>query len=241
MDENLRAQIETYLTHLDGLIRRGREFAKRWRAIPPNARRCGHSRLAGRLRRNHQSIVRRQQGPLAGPVIQRGIPDALGGRPAVEGVAPAEIVKRLLERTRAGRGFALSNGQRAPVISAHHRRRRLLGGSNSSTTLSSGPLSSRPTSIAGAPSSRRTIALALLTSCGILEAIVTDALEHKGLSALACIGRARGEDFRLVVRDAACSCREGRTDSRRVRPAAGGRADVSRQPMLTERPRSDGY
>src|SRR5208283_3378840 len=27
--------------------------------------------------------------------------------------------------------------------------------------------------------------LALLTSCGVLEAIVTDALEHKGLSALA--------------------------------------------------------
>ena len=41
--------------------------------------------------------------------------------------------------------------------------------------------------------------LALLTSCGILEAIVTDALEHKGLTALIGLRRARRKDFQLVV------------------------------------------
>jgi hypothetical protein len=35
--------------------------------------------------------------------------------------------------------------------------------------------------------------LALRTSCGILEAIVTDALEHKGLSALAASGAPAGK------------------------------------------------
>jgi hypothetical protein len=34
---------------------------------------------------------------------------------------------------------------------------------------------------------------ALLTSCGILEAIVTDALEHRGLSALAAVGVPEGK------------------------------------------------
>ncbi len=41
--------------------------------------------------------------------------------------------------------------------------------------------------------------LALRTSCGILEAIVTDALEHKGLSALIASGTPSREDCRLVV------------------------------------------
>src|SRR5260370_36951226 len=35
--------------------------------------------------------------------------------------------------------------------------------------------------------------VALRTSCGILEAIVTDALEHKGLSALAASGAPAGK------------------------------------------------
>ena len=36
MDESLRAQIETYLSHLDGLMRRGRELRDALASDPSN-------------------------------------------------------------------------------------------------------------------------------------------------------------------------------------------------------------
>ncbi|MGC2535592.1 MAG: hypothetical protein WA350_02365, partial [Candidatus Sulfotelmatobacter sp.] len=57
--------------------------------------------------------------------------------------------------------------------------------------------------------------LALLTSCGILEAIVTDALEHRGLSALAASGAPAGKiadwsfETRLAVAERAGLIRSG--------------------------------
>ncbi len=70
MEESLRAQLETYLTHLDGLIRRGRQVRETLANDPSNpAAMARHSRLAGRLWRHHQSIVRRQQIPLAGAIF----------------------------------------------------------------------------------------------------------------------------------------------------------------------------
>jgi len=49
--------------------------------------------------------------------------------------------------------------------------------------------------------------LAMMTSCGILEAIVTDALEHKGSNALAALGRPRARSRIGRSRRAGC-CRE---------------------------------
>ena len=70
--------------------------------------------------------------------------------------------------------------------------------------------------------------LALLTSCGILEAIVTDALEHRGLSSLVESG-APAEKIGLVVSEHASPRRgEGGIDSQRVRPPAGHRPSLSR-------------
>jgi hypothetical protein len=57
--------------------------------------------------------------------------------------------------------------------------------------------------------------VALRTSCGVLEAIVTDALEHKGLHALASVGAPAGEisgwsfETRLAVAEKAGLIRGG--------------------------------
>ena len=57
--------------------------------------------------------------------------------------------------------------------------------------------------------------VALINSCGILEAIVTDALEHKGLAALAAAGVPAGKiadwsfDDRLAVAERAGIIRGG--------------------------------
>ncbi len=102
-----------------------------------------------------------------------------------------------------------------PRLYPHHRRRRHLADLNSFTTPSCGRFSSRPTSIAGAPWSKANYELALRTSCGILEAIVTDALEHKGLSALAASGAPAGKiadwsfETRLAVAESAGLIRSG--------------------------------
>src|SRR6202043_3630373 len=101
---------------------------------------------------------------------------------AVEGAAPDEIVKRLinvLEQAVA----SLTGTDDGPVISA--------------STQAPAPhrfdfvhnIELRPIVEQAYAASRRALEqshydLALRTSCGILEAIITDALEHKGLGAL---------------------------------------------------------
>ena len=80
MDESLRAQIEINLSHLDGLIRRGRRLRETLAENPSgHIRTRSHSRLATRYRRGGQSIVRGKQGPLARASVQRSIFVALNG------------------------------------------------------------------------------------------------------------------------------------------------------------------
>jgi len=101
---------------------------------------------------------------------------------AVEGAAPAEIVDRLVDvleqavasLTRSGDGPIISASSEAPPP---HRFDFVHN------------LELRAVVEQAYTDSRRALEqqryyLALLTSCGILEAIVTDALEHKGLGAL---------------------------------------------------------
>ena len=154
MDESLRAQIDTYLPHLDGLDP-PRTSASRHagsRSLQRVSAR-GDSRLAARLRRNNQSIVRRQQGPLARPIVQRSLPDALDSRPRR---------RRRGAGTRSSAGWSTSSSKPLPrcpewmmAMPIPHlpRRRRSLGGSISFTTPSFGLSSSRRTPTAGGPSS----------------------------------------------------------------------------------------
>ena len=81
MDESLRAQIDSYLSHLDGLIRRGRQLREMLAADPSDKSALVATRAWQQdMRRDDQSVVRRQQGSLAGTGVQRSVLDALAGR-----------------------------------------------------------------------------------------------------------------------------------------------------------------
>jgi hypothetical protein len=109
---------------------------------------------------------------------------------AVTGAAPAEIVKRLnavLEQAAATL-TGMENGSDAAAIAAPSasssvapapRRFEFVHNAELKPILEQAYLDSR------AAIEQQDYDLALRTSCGVLEAIVTDALEHKGENALA--------------------------------------------------------
>jgi hypothetical protein len=195
MDESLRAQIETYLSHLDGLIRRGRQVrdtlttgaGSTW-SPPENDPSSMSAIAAARAWQEDCGVtVNQLSGGSKAHWLARSFSEAFlmrsaGGR-AVEGAAPDEIVKRLLgvleqavsSLSRTDDGAIISASSEAPPP---HRFDFVHN------------LELRPVVEQAYIDSRRALEqehydVALRTSCGILEAIVTDALEHKGLGALA--------------------------------------------------------
>jgi hypothetical protein len=187
MAENLRTQIETYLSHLDGLIRRGRQLCANLTADPSN----GSEIAATRAWQEDCGITINQlSGGSKAHWLARSFSQAFLMRKdtgdAVEGAAPAEIVKRLLAVLDQAVA-SLSQTDESPVISASSRQpppHRFDFVHN---------LELRPVVEQAYSDSRRALeqgdyGQALLTACGILEAIVTDALEHKGLGALTASG-----------------------------------------------------
>jgi hypothetical protein len=183
MDESLRAQIENYLSHLDGLIRRGRQVRDTLAKDP-----SGKSAIAAtRAWQEDCGITINQlSGGSKAHWLARSFSEAFLMRSAaghaVEGATPGEIVKRLLNVLEQAVA-SLTGTDDGPVISA--------------STQAPAPhrfdfvhnLELRPIVEQAYTDSRRALEqehydLALHTSCGILEAIVTDALEHKGLGAL---------------------------------------------------------
>jgi hypothetical protein len=189
MDESLRAQIETYLSHLDGLMARGRELRDGLAADPSNTSLIADTRAwqeACGVTVNQLSGGSKAHW-LARSFSQGFLMRSADGR-AVEGVAPAEIITRLLD-VLAQAVASLTQTEEGAVISASSSsaqppRRRFEFVHN---------VELRPVVEQAYIDSRRALEqadydLALHTSCGILEAIVTDALEHKGLSPLIASG-----------------------------------------------------
>jgi hypothetical protein len=184
MDESLRAQIETYLSHLDGLIRRGCQLRDMLATDPSDK----SAIVATRAWQEDCGVTINQlSGGSKAHWLARSFSEAFlmrsetGG--AVEGASPVDIVKRLLDVLEQAVA-SLSRTDEGPVISA--------------SSVAPPPhrfdfvhnLALRPVVEQAYADSRRAFEqgdydLALRTSCGILEAIVTDALEHKRLSALA--------------------------------------------------------
>jgi hypothetical protein len=186
-DESLRAQIETHLSHLQGLIHRGRQLAEALAADPSNSSEIAATRL---WQQDCGITVNELSGGSKAHWLARSFSEAFlmraaDGR-AAKGAAPEEIVKRLLDvLEQAVASLSQMGMDGSPVVSA------------------SAPLPHRfefvhnpelrPVVEQAYIDSRRALEqqdydLALRTSCGILEAIVTDALEHTGLSALAASG-----------------------------------------------------
>jgi len=214
MDESLRAQIETYLSHLDGLIRRGRQVRDTLTDDPFNKSAIAATRV---WQEDCGVTINQLSGGSKAHWLARSFSEAFlmrstAGR-AVEGAAPDEIVKRLLgvleqavdSLTRTDDGAIISASSQAP---SPHRFDFVHN------------LDLRPVVEQAYADSRRAFEqehydLALRTSCGILEAIVTDALEHKGLGALAASDAPAGNisdwpfETRLAVAEKAGLIRGG--------------------------------
>ena len=192
MNENLQAQIETYLPHLDGLIRRGRQLRDVLASDPSN----GSAIAATRAWQEDCGVTINQlSGGSKAHWLARSFSEAFLMRSAtghaVEGAAPEGIVQRLLDVLEQAVAV-LSRKDDGPIISASSEApppRRFEFVHNPEL---------RPIVEQAYTDSRRALEqgdydLAMRTSCGILEAIVTDALEHKGLGALSASGAQAGK------------------------------------------------
>ncbi len=187
MNEGLRTQVETYLSRLDGLSHRGGQLRDNLEADAPDvsliaATRAWQEECGITI---HQLSGGSKAHWLARLFSQAFLMRSQDGR-AAEGAPPAEIVKRLLEVLDQARA-SLSRANDGPIISASSAQpppHRFDFVHN---------LEIRPVVEQAYTESRHALecgdyAQALRASCGILEAIVTDALEHKGMSALSASG-----------------------------------------------------
>ena len=185
MDENLRAQIDTYLPHLDGLIQRGRQLYETLATDPSS----GMALAANRVWQQDCGVTINQlSGGSKAHWLARSYSEAFlmrstAGR-VVEAAAPAEIVNRLIDvleqavislsRMRDGQASSISS-----EAAASPRRFEFVH------NPALRPVVERAYSDSRLDLEQGRFGPALLTLCGILEAIVTDALEHTGLRALA--------------------------------------------------------
>jgi hypothetical protein len=230
MDESLRVQIDNYLSHLGGLIERGRQLSDTL-ATDPSSR---SAMAATRVWQEDCGVtVNQLSGGSKAHWLARSFSEAFLMRStvgrAVEGAAPAEIVNRLVDVL--DQAFtSLSRMDHGPVVSASSEAgpppRRFEFVHNPEL---------RPVVEQAYTDSRRALeqgryAPALLTSCGILEAIVTDALEHKGLSALGAADLPEGKiadwsfETRLTVAERAGLIHSG---CARLPPVARGYRDLT--------------
>lgn len=214
MDKSLQTQIETYLFHLNGLIRRGRQVHDTLVADPSNTSAIAATRV---WQEDCGVTINQLSGGSKAHWLARSFSEAFLMRSAtghaVEGAAPAEIVKRLLDvlEKAVASLSRMEDGQAISVSSETAAPRRF--GFVHNPEL-------RPVVEQAYTDSRRALdqgdySLSLRTYCGILEAIVTDALEHKGLSALAASGAPAGKiadwsfETRLTVAERAGLIRGG--------------------------------
>jgi hypothetical protein len=187
MDESLLTQIETYLARLNGLIRRGQELRDEL------AHECSNSSAITAIRAWQEECgitIHQLSGGSKAHWLARSFSQAFlmrtpDGR-AVETTEPAMLVDRLLlvlDQAVA----SLSATDKNPIFSASSTQPP----PHRFDFVHDAEL--RPMVEQSYIDARRMLEQgdyrhALLTSCGILEAIVTDALEHKGLTALAASG-----------------------------------------------------
>jgi hypothetical protein len=185
MDDGLRAQIDTNLRHLDGLIHRGRHLHEALATDPSSSSALAANRV---WQQDCGAAVNQLSGGSKAHWLARSYSEAFLMRSTAGSViaaaAPAEIVGRLvdvleqavtsLSRMRDGQ-VASTSSDAAPTP----RRFEFVHNPELRPVLEQAYSDSRDALEEGR------FGPALLTSSGILEAIVTDALEHRGLSALA--------------------------------------------------------
>ncbi len=187
MDESLRSQVETYLSQLNGLIRRGSQVREMLKADPSGEAAIAATRA---WQEDCGVTINQLSGGSKAHWLARSFSEAFlmrtGTGHAVEAAAPAEIVQRLLGVLEQA-VVSLSQSDNGSLISASSEApppRRFEFVHNPELR----PIVERAYADSRRALEQQDYETALLTSCGILEAIVTDALEHKGLSALLAWG-----------------------------------------------------
>jgi hypothetical protein len=188
---NLQAHIAAYRSQLDGLIRRGRELHGLLITDPANSSAVAATRI---WQEQCGVLVNQLSGGSKAHWLARSFSEAFLMRTvsgqAVEGAAPEKIVKRLLDVLDQAVA-SLSQKDNAPVLSAAPepapRRFEFIHNPDLRRVVGQAYAESRQAL------EQKEYDVALRTSCGILEAIVTDALEHKGLNALTAFGAPDGK------------------------------------------------
>jgi len=185
VEDNQQAQIDTFLRHLEVLIQRGRHIRDALSDDPSNAAAIAAHRAW------HQDCgvtINQLSGGSKAHWLARAFSEAFLMRStsgqAIESIAPAQIVDRLtvvLEHavqslTRMKAGEIHSTGTEA---APSPRRFEFVHNAELKLVLEQAYADGRSAMEQG------DFGLALVTSCGILEAIVTDALEFKGIHTLA--------------------------------------------------------
>jgi hypothetical protein len=197
IDESLRTQIETYVTHLNGLIRRGGQLGDTL-AKDPNPAAMAATRA---WQEDCGVTINQLSGGSKSHWLARSFSGAFlmrssDGR-AAETAPPTEIVKRLIDvleqaiATLSGMedGANASENTLASSLSDAPAPRRFEFVHNSDLR----PVVERAYADSRQALEQKDYDVALRTSCGILEAIVTDALEFKGPDALAASGAPAGK------------------------------------------------
>jgi hypothetical protein len=215
MDEGLRAQIDSNLSHLDGLIRRGRQLRDTLSKDPSNK----SALVADRSWQQDCGVAINQlSGGSKAHWLARAFSEAFLLRTTsgqvIEAAAPAEIVERLvgvldqavISLSRMG---DLKETSSSPAATPLPHRFDFVHNIELRPVVEQAYAESRDAFEKGS------YGVALINSCGILEAIVTDALEHRGIDALAAVEIPMGRiadwlfDDRLAVAERAGLIRGG--------------------------------
>jgi hypothetical protein len=193
MDESLRTQIDSNLSHLDGLIRRGRRLRETLAEDPSDK----SALVANRAWQQDCGVAINQlSGGSKAHWLARAFSEAFLLRTTsgqvIETVEPAEIVGRLvdvldqavLSLTRLGDGQDTTT---SPVAAPLPHRFDFVH------NLELRPVLEQAYKAGRDALEQHNYDLALVTTCGILESIVTDALQHTGVSAIAEEGSPAGK------------------------------------------------
>src|SRR4029077_11054983 len=188
MDQSLRAQIDTNLSHLDALIRRGRLLRDTLAEDASNKSALAANRA---WQQDCGVAINQLSGGSKAHWLARAFSEAFLLRSTsgqvIEAVAPAEIVERLvgvLDQAVISLS-GMGDGQSAsasPVAAPLPHRFDFVHNVELRPVVEQAYADSRDAF------ERGSFGGALIHSCGILEAIVTDALEHRGADALASTG-----------------------------------------------------
>ncbi|HXJ12568.1 MAG TPA: hypothetical protein VNH19_09875 [Candidatus Limnocylindrales bacterium] len=191
MSESLEAQIKSHLSRLDHLIRRGQQVRDALAKDSSNPAAI----VATRAWQEECGVAINQlSGGSKAHWLARSFSEAFLMRSATgnatEGAAPEEIVQRLLDVLTQGVA-ALSRKDGGPVMIASTdvppRRFEFVHNAELRQVVEQAFTDSQQAMEQGE------FDLAMRTSCGILESLITDALEHKGSTELAASGAPAGK------------------------------------------------